>query len=74
MAIWNIRYYLDPETRLPHVYNHNVVENEVEAVLAGPGEDREGFEGARIAISVRLKKEGIFGSSMCQIQNQAACL
>jgi hypothetical protein len=50
MAIWNIRYYIDPETGLPHIYNHDVVEHEVEEVLARPGEDRQGEEGSRVAI------------------------
>jgi hypothetical protein len=50
VAIWNIRYYIDPETGLPHIYNHSVTESEVEDVLASPGEDRQGYEGARIAI------------------------
>ncbi len=50
MAIWNIRYYTDPETGLPHIYNHDVNENEVEDVLRRPGEDRQGAEGARVAI------------------------
>jgi hypothetical protein len=50
MAIWNIRFYIDPETGLPHIYKHNVTEDEVEDVLARPGEDRQGYEGARVAI------------------------
>lgn len=50
MAIWNIRYYIDPETGLPHIYSHGVTEGEVEEVLARPGEDRQGYEGARVAI------------------------
>lgn len=50
MAIWNIRYYSDPETGLPHIYNHDVNENEVEDVLRRPGEDRQGAEGARVAV------------------------
>ena len=50
MAILNIRYYIDPETGLPHIYNHDVTEDEVEEVLAKPGEDRQGDEGARVAI------------------------
>ena len=48
--IWNVRYYIDPETGLPHIYNHSVTEEEVEEVLARPGEDRQGYEGARVAI------------------------
>ena len=50
MAIWNVRYYIDPETGLPHIYNHDVSEEEVEEVLTKPGEDRRGYEGARVAI------------------------
>jgi len=50
MAIWNVRYYIDPETGLPHIYNHDVSEEEVEEVLTRPGEDRRGYEGARVAI------------------------
>ncbi len=50
MSIWSIRYYHDPATGLPHIYNHNVTEEEVKEVLARPGEDRQGYEGARVAI------------------------
>jgi len=50
MAIWNIRFYIDPEAGLPHIYKHNVTEDEVEEVLARPGEDRQGYGGARVAI------------------------
>ena len=46
----NIRFYIDPETGLPHVYNHEVDENEVEDVLRGSGEDRPGREGSRVAM------------------------
>jgi len=46
----NIRFYIDPETSLPHIYNHRVVESEVEDVLSSPGEDRPGREGSRVAI------------------------
>jgi len=45
-----IRFYIDPETRLPHIYNHKVEEEEVEDVLRKPGEDRPGKENSRIAI------------------------
>lgn len=46
----NIRYYIDPETGQPHIYNHNVSEDEVEDVLLKPGEDRSGKDGSRVAI------------------------
>jgi hypothetical protein len=45
-----IRYYIDPETELPHIYRHNVSEAEVEEVLRRAGEDRPGREGSRVAI------------------------
>jgi hypothetical protein len=50
MAVWNVRCYIDPETGSPHIYNHSVTEEEMEEVLAEPGEDRRGCEGARVAI------------------------
>ena len=46
----NIRYYIDPETELPHIYRHDVEETEVEEVLSDPGEDRPGREGSRVAM------------------------
>ena len=45
-----IRYYIDPETGLPHIYGHEVEETEVEEVLSSPAEDRPGPEGSRVAI------------------------
>lgn len=45
-----VRYFIDPDTGQPHVYNHNVWEHEVEWVLAHPGEDRPGLKGSRVAI------------------------
>jgi len=45
-----IRFYSDPETGAPHIYNHEVDEDEVEYVLLNPGEDRPGREGSRVAI------------------------
>ena len=46
----NVRCYVDSETDQPHIYNQGVDEQEVEDVLGGPGEDRPGREGSRIAI------------------------
>jgi hypothetical protein len=45
-----IRFYSDPNTKLPHIYNHSVNEDEVRDILEYPGEDRYGREGSRIAI------------------------
>ena len=46
----NIRFYLDPVTSVPHIYNHDVTEEEVVDVLSFPSEDRPGREGARVAL------------------------
>lgn len=46
----NIRFYLDPVTGAPHIYNHGVDVREVEEVLKNPTEDRIGREGSRVAI------------------------
>lgn len=35
-----IRYYRDPESGLPHIYDHGVNEAEVEWILARPSEDK----------------------------------
>jgi hypothetical protein len=45
-----IRFYIDPETDLPHIYKHDVFEDEVQDVLFHPSEDRPGKEGSRIAM------------------------
>jgi hypothetical protein len=39
MDIVKIRFYRNPETSEPHIYDHEVGEDEVEEVLANPGED-----------------------------------
>jgi len=46
----NIRYYIDSETGLPHIYGHDVDEEEIEEILDQPDEDRPGREGSRVAI------------------------
>ena len=45
---------MDPETGLPHIYQHSVSEQEVEEILEWPGEDRPGYNGARVAIGQTL--------------------
>ena len=45
-----VRFYIDPETGLPHIHGHAVDEVEVEDVLRQPGEDRPGREDSRVAI------------------------
>jgi hypothetical protein len=45
-----LRYYIDPSTGEPHIYDHDVEEHEVEEILGKPVEDRVGSEGSRVAI------------------------
>jgi hypothetical protein len=45
-----VRFYIDPTTSQPHGYGHDVVEQEVENVLARPREDRPARDGSRIAL------------------------
>jgi len=46
----HIRYYRDPHTELPHIYEHDVTQDEVEEALRSRHEDRGGEDGARVAI------------------------
>ena len=45
-----LRYFIDPETDQPNIFKHGVTEEEVQQVLARPGEDRAGAENSRVAI------------------------
>ena len=45
-----LRFLIDPETELPHIYGHGVTEAEVHQVLAGRGEDVRGDEDSRMKI------------------------
>jgi hypothetical protein len=44
------RYYIDPGTHEPRIYNHAVNAREVEDVLGRPMEDRPGRDGSRVAL------------------------
>lgn len=44
-----LRFFVDPETGEPHIRNHAVSEDEVEAILVAPGEDRRGSNDSRVA-------------------------
>lgn len=46
----DIRYYLDPDTQLPHIHGHGIKESEVEYVLRHPGEDIPGRDDSRQAL------------------------
>ena len=45
-----IRFFIDPHTDAPHIYEHRVSEEEVEEILTNPAEDRPGKEGSRVAL------------------------
>jgi len=40
-----LRFYEDPITGSPHMYKHGITEDEIQEILASPGEDRPGKEG-----------------------------
>jgi hypothetical protein len=42
------RFYIDPETGLPHIYNHGVTEHEVFEVLRKPGPAYRGDRDSRL--------------------------
>ena len=46
----DIRFYLDPDSGLPHIYQHGVREGEVEQVIRGKGDDLPAKEGARMKL------------------------
>ena len=46
----DVRYFHDPETGEPHIYDHGIIEEEVEYVLRHPGEDRPGTDDSRHAL------------------------
>ena len=45
-----LRFHKDPDTGLPHIYDHGVTEEEVRQVLARPGEVQSGSEDSRIVM------------------------
>lgn len=49
-VVMRIRFYVDPETGEPHIYNHGVTKAEVQQVLNRPGEDLSAKDGARMAL------------------------
>jgi hypothetical protein len=59
----DMRFYHDPATGEPHIYNHGVTAEEVEEVLRRPGEDRHGREGSRVAIGQTRAGQTVYLSS-----------
>jgi len=45
-----LRFWLDPETGLPHILNHGVTEEEVRQVLSRTGEEFPGRDRSRIRL------------------------
>jgi len=45
-----IRFFLDPGTGEPHIYDHRVDEDEVHDILQNPAEDRQAQNNARAAV------------------------
>ena len=43
-----IRFYIDPETDLPHIYRHQVSEKEVQEIFISPSVETPGRDGARL--------------------------
>lgn len=46
----NLRFYIDPETAQPHIYNHGVVEEEVRQVMVLPGQDYPAARNTRMKL------------------------
>jgi hypothetical protein len=45
-----LRFWTDPETGLPHIFDHGVSEDEVQQVLSRPGEEHAGTDHSRIRL------------------------
>lgn len=43
-----LRFWDDPETGLPHIYDHGITEEEVRQVLSRPGQEIAGRDKSRI--------------------------
>ncbi|MGW8256019.1 MAG: DUF4258 domain-containing protein [Thermoguttaceae bacterium] len=46
----HLRFYRDPDTGEPHIFNHGITKEEVSSVLRNPGEDLPAADGARMAL------------------------
>jgi len=45
-----LRFWKDPETDLPHIYDHGVTEEEVRQILGRAGEELPGSDRSRIRL------------------------
>jgi hypothetical protein len=59
-----VKFFIDPETDLPHIHNHSVTEAKVREILARPGLVLKGRENS---VSVRPTPPGVKDSAgTCQ--------
>ena len=49
-----LRFYIDPESGQPHIFDHGVTEEEVRQVLVGRGDDFRGRRKSRIRFGQTL--------------------
>lgn len=45
-----LRFWIDPDTGLPHIHNHGVSEEEARQVMIRTGEELSGRDGSRIRL------------------------
>jgi hypothetical protein len=45
-----LRFWIDPETDLPHIFDHGVTEGEVRQILSRTGEELPGRDRSRIRL------------------------
>ena len=51
----NLRDWIDPETGVPHIFDHGVSEDEVRQVLSRRAEDFPGADGSRIRLGQTME-------------------
>ena len=51
-----IRFHLDPDTGLPHIYGHGITEEEVRQILVTPGRYLRGTGDSRMKLSKGLNE------------------
>jgi hypothetical protein len=51
----HIRFYIEPATGLPHIFKHDVTEDEVIEVFAGPAQHLQAKRGALMALGQRIR-------------------
>ena len=65
-----VRYYRDPETGLPHIYDHGVTEAEAEWVLNHPGEDGACSGSSRQAIGQTRSQTMTLPSTVAEVRRR----